>query len=67
VTGPTATPRGEHTPAPSVTWERVIARTETVIDDDPESTAMPGGNEPQPPRPNRATRRAMQRAARRKK
>ena len=67
MSGPTSTPRPEHAPRPGVTWERVIARTETVIDDDPESTAMPGMNEPQPPQPNRATRRAMQRAARRTK
>jgi hypothetical protein len=55
MTGPSRTPRGEHTPAPGATWQQ-LARTEQVIDDD------------QPdPAPNRATRRAMQRAARRNK
>ncbi|MFE2712267.1 hypothetical protein ACFXKI_09820 [Streptomyces mirabilis] len=44
-----------------------LVRTETVIDDDPDSTTTPGMNEPQPPRPNRATRRAQERAARRNK
>lgn len=46
----------EHTPHPGRTWDTVIVTTETVV---------PGMNEPIPPRPNRATRRAMQRAARR--
>jgi hypothetical protein len=66
MTRPTSTPRGEHTPAPGVTWERVITRTEVVVDD-PNATSIPGMNDPLPPRPNRETRRAMQRAARRKK
>jgi hypothetical protein len=44
-----------------------LVRTETVIDDDTDSTTTPGMNEPQQPRPNRATRRALQRAARRTK
>lgn len=55
MTGPSSTPRPEHTPRPGTTWETVIARTETVIDDDAPD-----------PRPNRATRRALQRATRRK-
>jgi hypothetical protein len=54
VSGPSTTPRGEHTPRPGITWDTVLARTEQIIDD----TAPE-------PRPNRATRRAMQRAARR--
>jgi hypothetical protein len=65
VTGPSSTPRAEHTPRPGATWQQLV-RTETVIDDDPESTTVPGMNDPLPPRPNRATRRAMARAARRK-
>jgi hypothetical protein len=54
MTGPSSTPRGEHTPAPGTTWEQHLVRTETVIDDDAPD-----------PVPNRKTRRAMQRAARR--
>ncbi|GKQ35159.1 hypothetical protein [Streptomyces sp. A012304] len=55
MTGPSSSPRGEHTPKPGVTWDTVLARTETVVDD----TAPD-------PRPNRATRRALKRAARKK-
>jgi hypothetical protein len=51
----------EHTPKPGVTWETRLARTELAVDD----TAGPDTN--QPPRPNRATRRALARAARRTK
>jgi hypothetical protein len=56
VTGPSSTPRGEHTPTPGSTWQTQLVRTETVIDD-----TTPD------PRPNRATRRALKRAARRTK
>lgn len=55
MTGPSSSPRGEHTPKPGVTWDTVLARTETVVDDDAPD-----------PRPNRATRRALKRAARKK-
>jgi hypothetical protein len=54
MTGPSSAPRGEHTPRPGATWEQHLVRTETVIDDDAPD-----------PTPNRKTRRAMQRAARR--
>lgn len=47
--------RPEHTPRPGVTWETRLVRTETVIPDDA----------PDPTPPNRKTRRAKQRAARR--
>jgi len=57
VSGPSSTPRGEHTPAPGATWEQRLACTEQVIDD----------NAPDPTPPNRQTRRALARAARRKK
>lgn len=56
MSGPSSTPRGEHTPAPGITWDTHLVRAEEVVDD-----AAPD------PRPNRATRRAMQRAARRTK
>jgi hypothetical protein len=46
----------EHAPKPGATWEQHLIRTETVIDDDAPD-----------PRPNRKTRRAMARAARRTK
>jgi hypothetical protein len=57
MTGPTSNPRGEHTPRPGVTWQHVIARTETVVDDDAADLAPP----------NRATRRALARARRKRK
>ncbi|NUS26084.1 MAG: hypothetical protein HOV92_17935 [Streptomyces sp.] len=57
MTGPSSAPRGEHAPAPGATWERVIARTEQLVDDDA----------PDPAPPSRETRRAAARAARRKK
>lgn len=65
MTGPSSSPRGEHAPRPGATWEQHLIRTEIVIDD-PDDTTTPGLNDPQPPRPNRATRRAAARAARRK-
>lgn len=65
MTGPSSSPRPEHTPQPGATWETALVRTEQVVDD-PEATTAPGMNDPLPPRPNRATRRAAARAARRK-
>lgn len=56
MTGPSSSPRGEHAPKPGITWDTVLARTEQLVDDDT----------PDPTPPNRATRRALQRAARRK-
>jgi hypothetical protein len=57
MTGPSSTPRGEHTPAPGVTWQtRLVPTGEQLVDDDAPD-----------PHPNRATRRAAARAARRKK
>lgn len=50
-----SSPRGEHTPRPGVTWQTTIVRTEQLVDD----TA------PDPTPPNRATRRALARQARR--
>ncbi len=55
MTGPSSSPRGEHTPKPGATWDTVLVRTETVIDD-----TAPN------PQPNRATRRALARANRKK-
>ena len=66
MTGPSSTPRGEHPPRPGATWETRLIRTEQHVDDDVPDTTTPGMNEPLPLRPNRATRRAMHRAARRK-
>ena len=56
MTGPSSTPRGEHTPRPGVTWDTELVRVEQLVDDDAPD-----------PRPNRATRRALARAARRKR
>lgn len=65
MTGPTSTPRGEHTPAPGATWDtELVSLGEVVVDlDDGESPF--GWREL--PKPNRETRRAAARAARRKK
>lgn len=56
MTGPSGTPRGEHTPRPGVTWQTTVVRTEQHVDDDTPD-----------PAPNRATRRALKRQARRTK
>ncbi|MFF4834070.1 hypothetical protein [Streptomyces sp. NPDC001315] len=54
MTGPSSGPRGEHAPAPGVTWQTELVRTEQLVNDDAPD-----------PQPNRATRRALKRAARR--
>jgi hypothetical protein len=56
MTGPSSVPRGEHAPTREET--RLVGHGETVVDTDHDEHISP--------RPNRATRRAMQRAARRK-
>lgn len=75
MTGPKSAPRGEHTPAPGTTWTtQFVGLGEIVVDTDRgESpfgwseldTTGPDMNQPLPLRPNRATRRAAARAARR--
>ncbi|MFD7794351.1 hypothetical protein [Streptomyces sp. NPDC059759] len=55
----------ERAGTPGRYWNTVLVTTETAIADDPEATTVSGMNDPLPPRPNRATRRAMQRATRR--
>lgn len=55
MTGPSSSPRPEHTPQPGATWNTTLTRHEQLVDDDTPD-----------PQPNRATRRAMKRAARRK-
>lgn len=65
MSGPSSAPRGEYAPAPGVTWQTELVRTELVVDD-PDDTSGPDMNQPRPPRPNRETRRAAARAARRK-
>jgi hypothetical protein len=57
MTGPKSSPRGERAGRPGTTWETHIAYTETVVDDDT----------PDPTPPNRATRRALKRAARKQR
>jgi hypothetical protein len=61
VNHPSSTPRGEHAPRPGVTWDTQLIRHERVIDE----TSGPDMNQPIEPQPNRATRRAAARAARR--
>ncbi|MET7321486.1 hypothetical protein [Streptomyces sp. NPDC005549] len=56
MTGPSSAPRGEHAPAPGVAWQTELVRAEQLVNDDAPD-----------PRPNRKTRRAMQRAARKRK
>ena len=62
MTGPSSTPRGERAPRPGIAWDTVLVRTETLVDED---TAGSDTNQPLPPQPNRATRRALARKARR--
>lgn len=68
MTGPSSTPRGEHTPRPGAAWDtQLVSLGEVIVDtDDGESPFGWRELEP-PPRPNRATRRALARAARRTK
>lgn len=54
MSAPSSSPRSERAGKPGVTWETEVRRVETVVDDDHPD-----------PIPNRATRRAMARAARR--
>ncbi|MFJ3021453.1 hypothetical protein ACIPH4_10945 [Streptomyces tendae] len=56
MSGPSSSPRPEYAPRPGVTWQTELVRVEQLVDDDAPD-----------PRPNRKTRRAMQRAARRTK
>ncbi|MGW5477665.1 hypothetical protein [Streptomyces sp. NPDC004008] len=78
MSGPSSTPRPEHTPRPGGTWERqLVSLGEIVVDTDRDenpfgwtdlpTTPPDDHNAPAPPRPNRETRRAAKRAARRKK
>jgi hypothetical protein len=54
MTGPSSSPRGERGGTVPVTWQTVVRAEQHVDDDAPDPT------------PNRATRRALARAARRK-
>lgn len=55
MTGPSSSPRGEHTPRPGITWQTVLGTTgEQHVDDDAPD-----------PRPNRVTRRALAKRKRR--
>ncbi|MFI5664616.1 hypothetical protein [Streptomyces sp. NPDC051684] len=81
MTGPSSTPRGERTPRPGVTWDtHAVWDEEHVIADD-DLAALPSlgtasatsttrderaADRVPAPTPNRATRRALARAARRK-
>lgn len=65
MTGPSSAPRGERAGTPGTNWETRLVRIEALVDD--ADTAGPDMNQPLPPQPNRATRRALARANRRKK
>ncbi|WP_432137620.1 hypothetical protein [Streptomyces sp. bgisy154] len=56
MTAPSSTPRGERAGTPGIAWQTELVRTEQLIADDAPD-----------PQPNRATRRALKRAARRTK
>jgi hypothetical protein len=62
VTAPTSTPHGERAGTPGAHWDTRLVHRERVIDE----TSGPDMNQPAEPRPNRATRRALARATRRK-
>jgi len=61
VTAPSSSPRGERAGRPGAHWDTVLVRRERVIDE----TSGPDMNQPVEPPPNRATRRALARKARR--
>ncbi|MFJ6566251.1 hypothetical protein ACIQNU_02435 [Streptomyces sp. NPDC091292] len=65
MTGPTSAPRGERAGTPGAHWEHVLVTTEVVVDTDTDGESPFGWQEL--PVPNRATRRAIARAARRTK
>jgi hypothetical protein len=54
MSGPSSAPRPEHTPRPGALWDTELVRVEQLVDDDTPD-----------PQSNRATRRALKRAARR--
>jgi hypothetical protein len=64
VSGPSSNPRGEHAPAPGVTRNtELVSLGEVVVDSDDGESPFGWRDLPTP---NRETRRAMKRAARRK-
>lgn len=66
MTGPTSAPRGEHAPTPGVTWNtQLITTGEVVVDTDDGDSPFGWRELDPPPTTNRATRRAIARAARR--
>lgn len=68
MTGPSSTPRGEHTPAPGHTWQtEIVSLGEMVVDTDDGESPFGWRELDPPPAANRATRRALARAARRTK
>ncbi|RPE40241.1 hypothetical protein EDD90_3277 [Streptomyces sp. Ag109_O5-1] len=68
MTGPSSTPRPEHTPRPGVTWNtELVSLGEIVVDCDDGESPFGWRELPAPSATNRETRRAVARAARRKK
>lgn len=68
MTGPSRTPRGEHSPQPGVTWNtQLVSLGEVIVDLDDGESPFGWRELPEPPAPSRAIRRAAARAARRKK
>jgi hypothetical protein len=68
VSGPTSSPRGERAGTPGTSWETEIVSLGEVIVDTDDGESPFGWRELDPPAtPNRATRRAAARAARRTK
>jgi hypothetical protein len=67
MTGPSSTPRGERAGTVPATWNtHLVSLGEQVVDLDDDESPFGWRELPAPPAANRATRRAMQRAARRK-
>lgn len=66
MTGPTSSPRGERAGTPGTTWDTHLVTAEIIVDTDDGESPF-GWRELEPPTPNRATRRAIARAARRTK
>lgn len=67
MSGPSSAPRGEHAPAPGVTWNtELVSLGEVVVDLGDDESPFGWRELPEPAQPNRATRRAAARAARRK-
>lgn len=67
MTGPSSTPRSERAGTRGRTWDTELVTTEVVVDLDDGESPFGWRELPAPARPNRETRRAAARRARRTK